>query len=163
MRRAWRPGCYVLAALLSCGLAIAAEPVGSEFAYTPPQAPPAPDAWNLLLRLFGMTLFVLLICAAVLWGIRFARRPRLLRFTHPGRLRSLDEVALWGRCSVHLLEAGGHRVLIAIDGGGMKALHLVEDSFDAALAEVVDVPREPEPEKPTVAEMMALLAASRAA
>src|SRR5262249_41705871 len=118
--------------LISSGLAVAAGN-SDELTYTPPQAPPALDAGPMLLRLFGMTLFVLLLCAGVLWGVRFVRKPRIAGLNNPDKLRSLGEVALASRCSIHLLEAGGNQVLVAVDAGGVKACQLVDDSFAAAL------------------------------
>jgi flagellar biogenesis protein FliO len=138
-------------------LLVAAEPVGAD--YAPPQAPPAPDPGPLLLRLFGMTLFVLLLCAAVLWFVRFAWRPRMLRGDGGGKLELLESAWLGRRCSVHLVQAGSCRVLIALDAGGMRTCQVVDDDFAGLLP--VNEPREAPP--PSVAEIMSLLAASRAA
>jgi flagellar biogenesis protein FliO len=144
--------------LVACGVAAAES---EQLGYTPPQAPPALDPGPMLLRLFGMTIFVLLLCAAILWGVRLVRRPRLARLNSPDRLRSLGEVALAGRCSIHLLQAGNNQVLVAVDAGGMKACQLVDDSFAAVLTNA-DAPARPG-HGPSVAEVMSLLAASRAA
>lgn len=138
-------------------LLIAAEPVGAD--YAPPQAPPAPDPGPLILRLFGMTLFVLLLCAGILWCVRFAWRPRLLRGGGNGKLELLESAWLGRRCSVHLVRAGSSRVLIAVDPAGMKVCQVVDDDFAGLLpaAESRDVP------PPSVQQIMSLLAASRAA
>jgi flagellar biogenesis protein FliO len=153
----------LLALLIYSGLSFGA-PAAEEMKYTPPQAPPALDAGPMLLRLFGMTLFVLLLCAGVLWGVRLVRRPRLAGLTNPDRLRSLGEVSLASRCSIHLLQAGNNHVLIAVDAGGVKTCQLVDESFAAALTNAGVPAREPrQGQGPSVAEVMSLLAASRAA
>jgi flagellar biogenesis protein FliO len=153
----------LLLALAACGIA-AAAPAGEELAYSPPQAPPALDAGPMLLRLFGMMVFVLVLCAGILWSVRFIRRPRWAGLANPDRLRSLGEVALAGRCSIHLLQAGGNQVLVAVDSGGVKACNLVDESFTAALTNAGAPPREARRgQGPSVADVMSLLAASRAA
>jgi flagellar biogenesis protein FliO len=163
MRFAARSIGSMLLALAAGGIAAAAA-AGDDLAYTPPQAPPPLDAGPMVLRLFGMTAFVLLLCAAILWSVRLVRRPRLAGLNDPDRLRSLGEVALASRCSMHLLQAGGNQVLIAVDAGGIKACHLVDESFAAALTGA-GVPSRGvrQGNGPSVAEVMSLLAASKAA
>jgi hypothetical protein len=53
-------------------------------------------------------------------------------------------------------------VLIAIDPGGIKTCQLVDDTFGEALA-AAGLPPPAAPAGPTVAEMMSLLNAKRAA
>jgi flagellar biogenesis protein FliO len=143
-------------ALLLLLVAVAAEPVSA--GYTPPQAPPAPDAGPLLLRLFGMTLFVLLLCAGVLWVVRRLGRPRLTG-TGSDKLKLLESAWLGRRCSLHLVRAGTCRVLIAVDPTGMKTCQLVDEDFAGFLptAEPRDMAA------PSVAEIMSMLAAGRPA
>lgn len=129
--------------------------------YSPPQAPAPPEFGPLLLRLFAMTLFVLVTCAGVIWATRYLRRPRIPTGSE-GKLRTVESVVLTGRCTVHLIQAGSARVLVAIDPNGLKACHLVDDNF----AGVLDGSGGAEPQRgsgPSVAEMMSLLAASKAA
>ncbi len=162
MNLAARVTAAVLFMVVVCAKVAAAA--GDEFAYTPPQAPAPLDAGPMLLRLFGMTLFVLLVCAAILWGVRFVRKPRMVGLNNPDRLRSLGEVALSGRCSIHLLQAGGNQVLVAVDAAGMKACQLVDESFAAALTTAGAPARDARREQgPSVAEVMSLLATSKAA
>jgi flagellar biogenesis protein FliO len=137
--------------------AIGAEPVGAN--YVPPQAPPAIDAGPMILRLFSMTLFVLLLCAGILWCIRYFGRPRLLSGMSNGKLQLLESAWLGRRCSIHLVRAGTARVLIAVDPTGMKSCQIVDDDF-AGLIPAAD-PQDTPPA--SVAEVMSILAATRAA
>jgi len=127
--------------------------------YVAPQAPAAPDFGSLLVRLLAMTLFTLLICAALIWAVRFARRPRVPAGS-TGMMRVVESLVLTGRSSVYLIEVGTARVLVAIDPAGLKSCHLVDDNF-AGVLEGAGV--EPPAAGPSVAEMMSLLAAGRVA
>lgn len=135
--------------------------IASGLEYAPPQAPPAPEFGPLLVRLFGMTLFVLAFCGLLMWLTRRVRRPRIPAGSGES-LTMIDSAILTGRCSVHLLKTGGARVLVAVDPGGLKACLLVDDNFAGVLAGV-DPGATPRPAGPSVAEMLSLLAASKAA
>jgi flagellar biogenesis protein FliO len=148
--------CAVASALLWTTSIGAADPTP----YTPPEFPAAPDPGPMVLRLFGMTLFVLLMCAVVLWCVRWAKRPRIAAVPSD-KLRSIESLSLASRSSIHLVQAGSARVLVAIDAAGVKAVQLADDNFAAVMAGM-GVP-EPADSGPSVAEMMSVLAASRRA
>lgn len=132
-----------------------------EAGYTPPQAPPTPSPVSLLARLFAMTLFVLLLCAGVLWAIRHFQRQHLSKAVDPSKLRVIEEVMLSHRCAIQLVQVGDARVVFAVDQSGLKACHVVDSHFAGVLSAVESTPP-PQP-SPTVADMLAMLNASRRA
>jgi len=144
---------------------MAAEPEpgsGTNIPYAPPQAPPQPSATSMLARLFGMTLFVLLICAGVLWGIRKMQRRGLTAAVNPAKLRLVEEIALNSHSAMQLVQAGTARVLFAVDSTGLKSCQLVDSEFAGVLA-AIEQNRVGREQGPTVADMMALLSTVRKA
>lgn len=104
----------------------------ADLAYTPPPVPEAPGVGHLIVQLFLLTGFVLAICLGLFWFTR-----RLGRGGKPGQtsgdLEYVAAVALNGRCSLHLLKAGDQSVVVGTDLGGLKAMVVLPDSFDAVL------------------------------
>ncbi len=147
----------ILALVIGCDLA-APGPIfaADDLAYAPPQAPAAPSPGPVLVRLFGMTTFVLLLCAGMIWFLRYIQRPRLSVAASTGKMRLLESTTLNGRCSVHLILVGGSRVLAAVDASGFKSCQLVPEQFEAVLAQESTL--EPEPKKQSIDEIMRLLA-----
>jgi flagellar biogenesis protein FliO len=107
----------------------------ADLSYTPPPAPEAPGVGHLIVQLFLLTGFVLAICLGLFWLSR-----RIGRGSQPGtKSGDLEYVAalpLNSRCSLHLLKAGDQSVVIGSDLGGLKAMVVLPDSFDAALKRV---------------------------
>lgn len=113
-----------------------ATPVKGSLDYTPPPMPDLPSPGAMFLRLACGTTFVLLLCVITLWvGKRWIRPP-----TVPSRenrqLRIVESLALGGRCSVYLLQAGDAKVLAGVDGAGIKALLPLPAEFAGTLADM---------------------------
>lgn len=92
-----------------------------DLVYTPP-APPTPfSVTNLLLKLVGMTVFLLLICAAlILWAKRSQRtgKPGM----KDGQLTYVATLHLDHKNQLHLLDAEGLPILVGTDLVGIKAV-----------------------------------------
>jgi hypothetical protein len=97
--------------------------------YQPPEWPGAPSANQLLVRLGLLTLGVL-ACAAVV--LVYARRNLAAQTTQPnGQAPTVvASVPLAGRCALHLLQVEQTGFVVATDPGGLKAVHLLPESFD---------------------------------
>jgi hypothetical protein len=113
-----------------------------DLSYTPPPIPEAPGAGHLIVQLFLLTGVVLLICFGLLWATRRAGRGAKPG-SRSGDLEYVAAVALNGRCSLHLLKAGGQSVVIGTDLTGLKATVVLPDSFDAALQRATEVANRP--------------------
>lgn len=134
-----------IAALLvgEASLASAGPPAGLE--YTPPQAPPPPDAAGLLARLVAITLGLLILCAAVLWSARRLTQPHALK--HSPRLRQTGSWALDRRSWLYLVAADEYTVAVTTDATGLRSMVLLSEPFDDVLANV-----NPSHEKPEAGE-----------
>lgn len=106
--------------------------------YTPPSVPDLPSTSSMFLRLVLGTVFVLILCAITLWGGKRWIRPLAGPQVENKQLRVLESLALGGRCSVYLLQAGDARVLAGVDGAGIKALLPLPAEFAGALAEMTE-------------------------
>lgn len=106
-----------------------------DLTYAPDAWPEAPDAAAMLKRLVVGTAIVLALCVGTLLvGQRWLRgAPK--RATAGDKLRLIETVSLGNRCSVHLLQAGEHQVLVGIDSTGVKSLVPLPPSFEQAISE----------------------------
>ncbi|MCX7666484.1 MAG: hypothetical protein N2112_13165 [Gemmataceae bacterium] len=89
--------------------------------YTPPVPPTPFSVTNLLLKLVGMTVFLLLICAAlILWAKRSQRtgKPGM----KDGQLTYVATLHLDHKNQLHLLDAEGLPILVGTDLVGIKAV-----------------------------------------
>ncbi|MGH7168677.1 MAG: flagellar biosynthetic protein FliO [Gemmataceae bacterium] len=104
--------------------------------YTPPPLPDLPSPSAMFLRLALGTIFVLILCVVTLWMGKRWIRPLTGPQSENKQLRIVESLALGGRCSVYLLQAGEVKVLAGIDGAGIKALLPLPAEFAGALAEM---------------------------
>jgi hypothetical protein len=107
--------------------------IGQE--YTPPSAPVTPDPGNLLLRLIGLTIALLLLCGVVIWLARRANRLPFAKGNGGGRLRHEGTLALDRRSSVHLIWVDGQTVAVTTDLTGLRSIVLLSEQFDKVLDE----------------------------
>lgn len=113
-----------------------AETSGDDLKYAPAAWPDAPDAASMLRRLVLGTVTVLGLCVCTIWGGKRWLGGAPARANSGAMLRLVETVSLGNRCSVHLLQAGDHQVLVGVDGGGVKSLVPLPMSFDQAIANV---------------------------
>jgi flagellar biogenesis protein FliO len=104
--------------------------------YSPPSMPDLPSPRAMFLRLGLGTIFVLILCAITLWAGKRWIRPLAGSQNENKQLRLVETLALGGRCSVYLLQAGETKVLAGVDHAGLKSLLTLPQSFDGALAEL---------------------------
>lgn len=104
--------------------------------YTPPTVPDLPSSGSMFLRLILGTIFVLILCVVTLGIGKSWIRPLAGPQGENKQLRIVESLALGGRCSVYLLQAGDAKVLAGIDGAGIKALLPLPAEFGGALAEM---------------------------
>lgn len=75
------------------------------------------------------------VSVVALWALRHW----LIKRTQPQgtghNLRKIDSLVLPQRCQVHLLDVQGQRVLVAIDGAGVKGVTVLPERFDALVAD----------------------------
>jgi len=101
--------------------------------YAPPAQFEAENPGKVLLHLVLGTVLVLGLSGGVLWTAK-----RWLASGPAGKksgqlLQLLETLPLNYRCSVHLLQVGGHQVLAAVDGSGIKTLLTLPEPFEHAL------------------------------
>lgn len=110
-----------------------AVPVGAaDLGYTPPAAPAPPDLAGLVLRLFGLTAALLVVCGCVMWFARRAGRPGDLK-NNAGRLQHEGSLVLDRRCALHIVRVDGQAVAVTTDATGLRSLVLLSEPFDDAL------------------------------
>lgn len=100
--------------------------ISPDLVYTPPPAPTPPSVTSLLLKLVGMTVFLLLVCAAlIIWAKRSQRsgKPGM----KDGELTYVATLHLDHKNQIHLLDAEGLPVLIGTDLVGIKAVTPLEE------------------------------------
>jgi hypothetical protein len=119
------------------------------FPYTPPDAPPAPDLFGVLLRLLALTALTLVICGGVIWWARRATKKRLLAGNTDGRLVLEARLPLDARTALHLIRVDGHPVVVTTDASGLKSIVPMQPTFDAALNDAA----EPDTSTPAEAEV----------
>ncbi|GEM_PF-3386992 len=110
------------------------EPAANaETEYPPPAQLEAASSAGLLLRLVLGTVLVMGLSGGVLWTAKrwLASGPSGKKSGH--LLQLLETLPLNYRCSVHLLQVGGHQVLAAVDGSGIKTLLTLPEPFEHAL------------------------------
>jgi flagellar biogenesis protein FliO len=117
-------------------LAAPATEPKSPLEYTPPTVPDLPSPSSMVLRLTLGTIFVLILCVVTLWIGKRWIRPLAIPACENKQLRILEALALGGRCSVYLLQAGDAKILAGVDPGGIKALLPLPQEFAGALAEM---------------------------
>jgi len=107
----------------------------ADLSYTPPAVPEVPGVGHLVVQLCLLTGFVLAICPGLFWASRRVGRGREPG-TRSGGLEYVAALPLNSRCSLHLLKAGDHSVVIGSELGGLKPVVALPDSFEAALRHV---------------------------
>jgi len=107
-------------------------------AYTPPPLPDLPSPGSMLLRLTLGTIFVLILCVITLWAGKRWIRPLAGPQGENKQLHLVESLALGGRCSVYLLQAGDAKVLAGVDHAGLKALLPLPAAFAGTLAEITE-------------------------
>lgn len=101
-------------------------PSSPDLVYTPPPAPTPPSVTSLLLKLIGMTVFLLLVCAGlIIWAKRSQKtgKPGM----KDGELTYVATLHLDHKNQIHLLDAEGLPVLIGTDLVGIKAVTPLEE------------------------------------
>lgn len=106
--------------------------------YNPPELPELAPPGPMLLRLALGTIFVLILCFATLWAGKRWVRPLTVAAGENKKLRVLESLPLGGRSLVFLLQAEQAKILVGVDQAGIKALLPLPQSFEGALAEVID-------------------------
>ena len=117
----------IAGALLLAGAA-SAQPLVEP--YTPPSAPPPPDAMGLLLRLVGLLALTLLICGGVIFWARRLNRVSGADAKGSARLMKKSSVALDARCAVYLVEVDGQTVAVTTDATGVRSMALLSEPMD---------------------------------
>jgi len=117
-------------------LAVQPAKANDPLEYNPPALPELPSPSAMFLRLGLGTVFVLILCALTLWAGKRWIRPLAGPATENKQLSILEALPLGGRCSVYLLQVGESKILAGVDGGGLKTLLTLPQSFDVTLAEV---------------------------
>ncbi|HLJ97708.1 MAG TPA: flagellar biosynthetic protein FliO [Gemmataceae bacterium] len=106
--------------------------------YNAPPLPEAPDARTMLMRLALGTGMVSGLCVGTLWLGKRWLQVKPLPTGGAKQLRLIEALPLQGRCCVYLLQAGSRQVLVGADGGGLRALLPLTDSFEQTLAQAQD-------------------------
>jgi flagellar biogenesis protein FliO len=127
----------VLGVLVTFGSLSAQTPEGP-LSYTPPTAPPPPDPFGVLIRLFGLTAVTLLICGGVIWWAKRARQTRLLAANTSQRLKSEGQLALDARSVLHVIRVDGQQVVVTTDTSGLRSIVPLQEPFEAVLDEMAD-------------------------
>jgi flagellar biogenesis protein FliO len=126
----------VLAVVAAAVLAVAADAPPADLAYAPPPAPPPPDPAGLVTRLVGVTAASLALCGGVLWLAKRARGGAAPA-DPGGLLRHAGRLALGPRTAVHLVEADGHTVAVAVDATGVRSITVLSEPFDPVPADPI--------------------------
>jgi flagellar biogenesis protein FliO len=106
--------------------------------YNPPELQEVTPSGHMLLHLALGTISVLILSCATLWAGKRWVRPLTVLTGENKKLRVLESLPLSGRCSVILLQAEEAKVLVGVDHAGIKAMLPLPQSFEGALAEVID-------------------------
>ena len=96
--------------------------------YRPPPAPEPLDIGSLLLR---MTIGTVTVLGVGVVGVLTARRwmPQGMP-GGPGKRMTLEEsLALGKRCRVHLISVASERLVVVMDGAGVKAVEVLREPF----------------------------------
>jgi flagellar biogenesis protein FliO len=133
--------------VLSAGVMLGQSPAQR---YTPPTAPPAPDAVGVLLRLVGLTLVTLLICGGLIWWARRAGKAKLVAPNTAGRLVLDGQLALDTRGKLILIRVDGQPVVVTTDATGLRSIVPLQERFDAVLSDEINEPVTPKLGKPGV-------------
>jgi len=102
------------------------DKMSPDLVYTPPPAPTPPSVTSLLLKLVGMTVFLLLVCAGlIIWAKKSQKtgKPGM----KDGELTYVATLHLDHKNQIHLLDAEGLPVLIGTDLVGIKAVTPLEE------------------------------------
>lgn len=104
--------------------------------YVPPTWPEPPDTGAMLIRLAAGTGTVLVLCVlTMVVGRRWLHGPAPK--APPGsQLEIVESVTLGNRCCVHLLRAGQHRLVVGVDGAGLKSMIALPEMFEKSLVDV---------------------------
>lgn len=125
-----------LVLVLVVAASVGADPPVGELKYTPPAAPTAPDPTGLLLRLFGLTGGMLVLCWTSVWLARRVNRPRAATTTDgASRIRHQGSLALDRRATLHLFEVDGQPVAVTTDTSGLRSIVVLSEPFETTLAE----------------------------
>lgn len=138
MIRLPRPLFIVIAFLAVVPTAFAADaPAGPSAIpiYTPPPVPGAPDPFNLLLRLLGLTAGLMVLCIVVLLIARRVQRRPGLEKNAAGRLKHEGTLALDRRSAVHLISVDGQSVAVTTDASGLRSIVVLAEPFEQELQE----------------------------
>ena len=103
--------------------------------YVAPALPDMPSPQALLGRLFLGTVFVLGLAVVSLWGVRRWMQTNAPANSTPREMRLIETLPLGNRCSLHLVHLGKREILIGIDGGGIKTVVPLANSFEDVLAD----------------------------
>jgi flagellar biogenesis protein FliO len=85
----------------------------------------------------------LAVAIGVLWWARRLPRANVTGQQGTVPLRVTDAVSLGAGCSLHLLQVEQTCYVVGVDGTGLKAIHLLSDSFEQLLDEAGEPPAEP--------------------
>lgn len=114
---------------LAAVLAVAADAPPADLSYTPPPAPPPPDPAGLVTRLAVVTGGTLALCGGVLCLARRAKAGGAAA-DPAGVFRHLGRLPVGPRAAVHLVEADGHTVAVAVDASGLRSVTVLSEPFE---------------------------------
>src|SRR5208283_2579313 len=105
----------------------------AETEYAPPAQLEFGDPGSTLWHLVAGTVLVMGLSGGVLWTAKRWLTSGPTAKKSGQLLQLLETLPLNYRCSVHLLQVGGHQVLAAVDAGGIKTLLTLPEPFENAL------------------------------
>lgn len=118
-----------LAGLLLVATPLFAAPIrGTD--YAPPAQAAPPDITGLILRLVGMTAFLLALCGLVMYLARRANQPGSTTADPTGRMKHEGTLALDRVCAVHLIAVEGQTVAVTTDATGLRSMVLLSEEFE---------------------------------
>jgi len=96
--------------------------------YHPPPAPEPFDIFNLLAR---MTIGTVTVLGVGVVGLLTARRwlPQGIQGGRGEKMRLEESLALGKRCCVHLVSVENRKMVVVMDGGGVKSVETLNDPF----------------------------------
>jgi len=114
--------------------------------------PPTPEPFNVVDLLARMTIGTVTVLGVGVVGLLTARRwlPQSVQGGKGGKMKLEESLALGKRCCVHLVSVENRKLVVVMDGGGVKSVETLNEPFadiaswDSENQEATNVPKQAE-------------------